>query len=100
MFCRLLVVVFLWGMLLVSAAPTGTLQSQLPSVAGLNAQPLIETALQAATVHAFVPTSGSSTASPPSNDEGSAGWLSQMFAFMNKECNSHRRRLRRYSPHP
>ncbi|KAK0449848.1 uncharacterized protein EV420DRAFT_1564414 [Desarmillaria tabescens] len=100
MFCRLLVALFVWGMLLVSAAPTGTLQSQFPPVADLSAQPLVETALQAAAVPVFVSASGMGAASSPGNDEGSTGWLSRMFAFMNKESNSHRRRLRRYSPHP
>ncbi|KAK0470556.1 hypothetical protein IW261DRAFT_1007854 [Armillaria novae-zelandiae] len=100
MFCRLLVAVFLWGMLLVSAAPTGILQSQLPPVADLNAQPLVETAVQAAAVPVFISASGIGAMSLSSNDEGNAGWMSRMFAFMNKESSSHRRRLRRYSPHP
>ncbi|KAK0220380.1 hypothetical protein IW262DRAFT_1461643 [Armillaria fumosa] len=100
MFCRLLVAVFLWGMLLVSAAPTGILQPQFTPVADLSTQPLVETALQAAAAPVFISTSGMGTTSLSGNDEGNAGWLSQMFAFMNKESNSHRRRLRRYSPHP
>ncbi|KAK0494618.1 hypothetical protein EDD18DRAFT_1464252 [Armillaria luteobubalina] len=100
MFCRLLVAVFLWGMLLVSAAPTGILQSQFPSVADLSAQPLVDTALQAAAVPVFISTSGIGATSLSGNDEGSTGWLSRMFPFMNKESNSHRRRIRRYSPHP